>query len=92
MTFLHEPGWWLLLAASMTAASIPSAARSLRTTAIIAILSLWAVLIISTGLLHGFWALLTCSAASFAWGILMFLLSLLFTGIRNMTKQRYGGF
>ena len=74
----------------MALASIPSLLKSLRILPILLILGLWLAAVIFMAVQAGTVAALAGGAISLLWGALLMLLSLLFTGVRQMAKKRYG--
>lgn len=90
MTFFFNSSWWITVAAAMALASIPSLLKSLRILPILLILGLWLAAVIFMAVQAGTVAALAGGAISLLWGALLMLLSLLFTGVRQMAKKRYG--
>ncbi len=90
MTFLSNTNWWITLALAMAAATLPSLLKSLRLLFILPILALWFAAVISMAVKTGILAALTGGVISLLWGILLMLTSLLFSGVRQMAKKRYG--
>jgi hypothetical protein len=86
---LHEPTYWLLTAGCLGIASIPALMRSIAKMKIIAIAALWlalcAAMLWRFGLLPGVATMLI----SGGWGIILFIASLIRSGIKSMPNKRF---
>ncbi len=90
MTFLSNTTWWLTLALATAAATLPLLLKSLRMLFILPILALWFAAVISMGVKTGILAAFIGGVISLLWGFLLMMTSLLFSGVRQMAKKRYG--
>ena len=90
MTFLSNTIWWITVAAAMAATTLPSLLKSLRLLPMILILALWLAAVISMAMTAGILPALAGGGISLLWGFLFMLISLLFSGVRQMAKKRYG--
>ena len=90
MTFLSNTTWWITFAAAMAAATLPALQQSLRLLPVILILLLWLAAVISMAMTAGILPAFTGGGISLLWGLLLMLASLLFSGVRQMAKKRYG--
>jgi len=77
--FFHDWLWWLLLAAAIAAASVPSLFRPLRKIRSTLSASLWLLAITLMWVHHGTAAALAGMLGSFCTGILVFLLVLFYS-------------
>ncbi len=74
----------------MAVAALPAMLKSIRVCPMLLIVVLWLVLVIVMALKAGILAALTGGVISLLWGVLLMLASLLFSGLRQMAKKRYG--
>ena len=89
MTLLHEPAYWLLLAGCLGVASIPALMRSIGKMRLVAIAALWLALCAATLWRFGAMAGVVTTLISGAWGAVLLVTSLLFSGIKSMPNQRF---
>ena len=90
ITFLSNSSWWITVALAMVVASIPSVLKPLRMVPLLLIVVFWLVPIINIAVAVGILAALAGGSISLFWGFLLMLISLLFSGVRDMAKKRYG--
>lgn len=89
MNFFGDLAWWMLLAASLVMATLPSIIRPFKAVPLFITLLLW------IGILETMWlrfdtvAALTGFLFSLAAGLLAFLLAVFFSGLDLMAKKRY---
>ncbi len=78
------------MAVAMGAASLPALLKSVRRLPILLIFALWLAAVISMAVSAGILAALAGGGISLLWGLLLMLASLLFSGVQQMAKKRYG--
>ncbi len=78
------------MAVTMGAASLPALLKSVRLLPMLLILALWLAAVISMAVSAGILAALAGGGISLLWGLLLMLASLLFSGVQQMAKKRYG--
>ncbi|NTW83747.1 MAG: hypothetical protein HGB36_10345 [Chlorobiaceae bacterium] len=91
MHFFLEPLWWLLFAFSTTVLSVAALMKPIRITPLVLILLAWGVSVVVTGMTWGIPGALADALLSLVCGLLLLLLSILFSGVKLMAKKRYGG-
>jgi hypothetical protein len=89
MTLLHDPAYWLLTTGCLCAASIPALTRSIGKMRLIAIAALWLALCAATFWRFGAMPALATTLISGAWGVVLLVASLIFSGIKSMPNQRF---
>lgn len=90
MTFLSNTTWWITFAAAMVSATLPAFMKSLRRLPMLLLLVLWLAAVISIAITSGVLPAVAGGGISLLWGLLLMLASLLFSGVRQMAKKRYG--
>jgi len=88
--FFSNTTWWITLAVAMVVATFPSFLKSLRMVPLLLIAVLWIAAVISMFLTANIWAACAGAVISLLWGLLVMVLSLIFSGVRRMANQRYG--
>ncbi len=91
MHFFLEPLWWVLFAFSAAFLSVAALMKPVRITALVLIVLAWGVSVGVTGLTSGIPAALADALLSLVCGVLLLLVSILFSGVKLMAKKRYGG-
>lgn len=89
MTFFFDTNWWISAATALAATSIPAFLKPVRAIHLLLATALWAAAVLRIVLLQGALAAFTGGGVSLLWGLLLMLLSLLFSGVRQMANQRY---
>ena len=89
MTFLYDIAWWISTATALVAASIPAFLKPLKAFYLLLASALWTAAVIRIALMQGALAALAGGGVSLLWGMLLMLLSLLFSGLRQMANRRY---
>jgi hypothetical protein len=89
-SFFSNTTWWMMLAVAMAVATFPALLKSLRMVPLLLIAVLWIAVVISMFLTANIWATLAGAVISLLWGLLLMVLSLIFSGVRRMANQRYG--
>ncbi len=87
--FFSNTTWWITLAVAMAVATFPSLLKSLRMFLLLLIALLWLVAVIAMGVTAGLVAALVGGGISLLWGLLLMLVSLIFSGVRQMANRRY---
>ena len=90
LSFFSNTSYWITFAAAMVAATLPALLKSLRLLPMLLILFFWLASIISMALTADILPALAGGGISLLWGLLLMLTSLLFSGVRQMAKKRYG--
>ncbi|NTW56104.1 MAG: hypothetical protein HGB20_03560 [Chlorobiaceae bacterium] len=90
MDFLLDSAWWVTLAAVLAASSAAALARPLKSARCILACLAWTALLAWTAMTQGTVAALASLTLSLLWACLLFLLTLLFSGVKLMAKKRYG--
>ncbi|NTV98554.1 MAG: hypothetical protein HGA70_05265 [Chlorobiaceae bacterium] len=90
MTFFLDIAWWFIVAAATAATSALALMKPSKPLLILAAVVAWTVSVAWTGMLLGALAALAAAAFSLVWGVILFLLTLLLSGVRMMAKKRYG--
>ncbi|MEI7748607.1 MAG: hypothetical protein WCI81_05990 [Chlorobiaceae bacterium] len=90
MTFLSNTTWWITFAAAMVSATLPAFMKSLRRLPLLLIIAVWLAAVISIAITSGVLPAVAGGGISLLWGLLLMLASLLFSGVRQMAKKRYG--
>ncbi len=89
MSFLYNTDWWISAATALAATSIPAFLKPVRVVHLLLATALWMAAILRIVLIEGALAAVTGGGVSLLWGLLLMLLSLLFSGLRQMANQRY---
>ncbi len=89
MTFLYDTSWWISAATALAAASTPAFLKPLKAFYLLLASALWTAAVIRIALMQGTLAALAGGGVSLLWGMLLMLLSLLFSGLRQMANRRY---
>ena len=79
-----------MFAVAMAVTTLPSLLKSLRPVPLLLIAVLWIVVVISMFLTANIWAACAGAVISLLWGLLVMVLSLIFSGVRQMANKRYG--
>ncbi|MBM3162668.1 MAG: hypothetical protein FJZ79_04990 [Chlorobi bacterium] len=87
--FLYEISWWLLLGAAIVAAAVPSLLRPFRKVTSILAAALWASATSLMWLHHGAATALAGALVSLCTGIVVFVVTIFFSGLDLMAKRRY---
>ena len=74
----------------MAATTLPTFLKSLRLFPLLLIAVLWLAAVISMAMTAGILPALAGTSISLLWGLLLMLVSLLFSGLEQMAKKRYG--
>ena len=74
----------------MAATTLPTFLKSLRLFPLLLIAVLWLAAVISMATTAGILPALAGASISLLWGLLLMLVSLLFSGLGQMAKKRYG--
>ena len=74
----------------MAATTLPTFLKSLRLFPLLLIAVLWLAAVISMAMTAGILPALAGTSISLLWGLLLMLVSLLFSGLGQMAKKRYG--
>lgn len=90
MAFLSNNFWWIAVVAAMAVTSLPSFLRSLSKFSIMLMALVWLVDIVAISVAAGILPALAGAGISLLWGLFLMLISLLFSGIRQMANRRYG--
>ena len=90
MDFLLDSAWWVTFAAILAASSAAALARPLKSARCILACLAWTALLAWTAMMWGILSALASAALSLLWAGLLFLLTLLFSGVKLMAKKRYG--
>jgi len=89
MTFLYDTAWWISAGGAFIATSIPAFLKPLKALHLLLVSALWTAAVLRMTVLEGALAAVTGGGVSLLWGLLLMLLSLLFSGLRQMANQRY---
>jgi len=89
ITFLYNTDWWISAATALAAASIPAFLKPVKAFHLLLATALWTAAVLRIVLIQGALAAFTGGGVSLLWGVLLMLLSLLFSGVRQMANQRY---
>jgi len=90
MHFISDTTWWITVSVAMAATTLPTFLKSLRLFPLLLIAVLWLAAVISMAMTAGILPALAGTSISLLWGLLLMLVSLLFSGLRQMAKKRYG--
>ena len=90
MTFFSNNSWWITMGVAMAVATLPALLKSLRLLPMLLIAVLWLAAVTSMAMTAGILPAMAGGGISLLWGFLLMLLSLLFSGVRQMAKKRYG--
>lgn len=89
MSFLSDPSFWILSAGTLAAAVIPARLRSISLRAAAAFALGWAGMAAAVLLFHGAFAAAIAGGVSLTCGLILFLATLISSGIESMMKKRY---
>ncbi|MBM3423775.1 MAG: hypothetical protein FJY09_11120 [Chlorobi bacterium] len=89
MYFFGDFTWWLMLAAILAMAALPSLIRPFRKTTLLTALLFWSTILAAMWITFDATAALAGFLISAAAGILSFLLAVFFSGLDLMAKKRY---
>ena len=89
MNFFGDFAWWLMLAAILAMAALPSLIRPFRKATLLTALLFWGAILAAMWIRFDATAALAGFLISAAAGILTFLLALFFSGLDLMAKKRY---
>jgi len=87
--FFSNITWWIMLTVVMAVATLPSLLKSFRMVPLLLIMTLWLAVIVSLFLTINIWAAFAGGTISLLWGLLIMVLSLIFSGVRQMANKRY---
>jgi len=89
MNILHEPSYWLLSAGCLCTASLPALMRKIAKARAIAVVALWLALCAATLWRFGVMPGVATTLISGAWGVILLIASLIFSGIKSMPNRRF---
>lgn len=90
MHFISDTTWWITVSVAMAATTLPTFLKSLRLFPLLLIAVLWLAAVISMATTADILPALAGASISLLWGLLLMLVSLLFSGLEQMAKKRYG--
>lgn len=90
MHFFLEPVWWAMFAFSAAVLSVAALMKPIGIATLFLLLLLWIVSVVVTGMTWGLTGALADALLSLVTGVLLLLLSILFSGVKLMAKKRYG--
>ena len=89
-TFFSDNSGWIAMAVAMAATTLPALLKSLRLLPLLLIIAVWLAAVISIAITSGVLPAVAGGGISLLWCLLLMLASLLFSGVRQMAKKRYG--
>jgi hypothetical protein len=90
MAFFLDTAWWLTFAAALAASTLAALMKPPKSLWLLSACAAWTASIVRIALLWGAIASIAAATLSMLWGCLLFLLTLLFSGVKLMAKKRYG--
>jgi hypothetical protein len=83
--------WWILLLSACAAASVPAMLKQFRPLLLLPSAIIWIAATVTMSLMYTPAAAMTGGGISLLWGLFLLLLSLFFSGLKEMAKKRYRG-
>ncbi len=90
MDFFSDTAWWTSFAAALAASTVSALSKPIKSFRFLFGCLTWLAAVVLTGMTCGIFSAIAAFTFSLLWALLLFVLTLLFSGVKLMEKKRYG--